>query len=268
MNHEGTISLLTDFGLADPYVGIVKGVILGINPRAHLVDITHQVPPGSILDAAFILLQTYAFFPEGTVHLAVVDPGVGGRRRPIAVRTRGHLFVGPDNGLFWPVVHGSPSCRIVDLQEERYFLPKISETFHGRDIFAPVAAHLSLGVDIGLLGPSITDPTPLMIPSPEETDRLLRGQVMRVDHFGNLITNIREETFRGFLGGGRAVLRMEKIRIDGIGRTYSDVAPGEATALIGGTGYLEISVHLGRASELEGLAKGEIIGMPVVVERL
>lgn len=268
MNREGTISLLTDFGLSDPYVGIVKGVILGINPRARLVDITHQVPPGSVLDAAFILLQAYAFFPEGTVHIAVVDPGVGGRRRPIAVQTRGHLFVGPDNGLFWPIVDRSPSCRIVHLQEAHYFLPKISETFHGRDIFAPVGAHLSMGLDIGRLGSSIDDPTSLAIPCPEEIDHTLKGQVMRVDHFGNLITNIHGETLREFLGRSRAVFRIGMIRIEGIRRTYSDMAPGEATALIGSAGYLEISVNLGRACELDGLSTKKTIGMPVEVERL
>jgi len=264
---NGVITLLTDFGLSDPYVGILKGVILEINPNARLVDITHDVPPGSIPEAAFILLEAHEFFPKGTVHLAVVDPGVGGDRRPVAIQTKQHFFVGPDNGLFWPIIDRYPSSRIILLKENQYFLPEISETFHGRDIFAPVAAHLSMGIDIGLLGPILKDPTPLSIPLPEKRDNLLTGRVIRIDHFGNLITNIHRKTLEEFLGKYRPVIHLGDIRIDGIRRTYSDGKKGEVVALIGSAGYLEIAVNLGRACDLDGLAVKEAIGLPVKLTR-
>ncbi len=267
MNPSGIITLLTDFGLSDPYVGVLKGVILNINPFARLVDITHDISPGSIQDAAYVLLKSHDYFPRGTVHLAVVDPGVGSSRRPIAVQTGGHFFVGPDNGLFQPIIKRFPSSKMVHLQEERYFLPKISGTFHGRDIFAPVAAHLSLSVDLVRLGPLIDDPFPLSISQPKRNGHVLIGEVLRVDHFGNLITNLLRETLEPFVGKSRVAIRIGNLHIDGIRRNYSEAEPGEVMALMGSDDCLEIAVNLGRACDLDELGHRSPEGSPVELKR-
>jgi S-adenosylmethionine hydrolase len=267
VNPCGIITFTSDFGLEDAYVGIVKGVILGINPRARVVDITHQVSHGSIPDAAFLLQDACRFFPEGTVHLAVIDPGVGTARRSIAIQTEHCFFVGPDNGLFWPIIDRDSSSRIVSLEEERYFRSEVSDTFHGRDIFAPVAAHLSAGLAFHLLGPKISNPTFLACPLPEiRKDRLL-GRVIRVDHFGNLITNIDKETLENFLENEEAVIRIGRLRIPGVGRTYEEASPGGVIALVGSAGFLEVAVHLGRADGLDGLKTDESFGREVIVTR-
>jgi len=268
VNPSGIVTFLSDFGLEDGYVGIVKGVILRINHSARIVDITHQIPHGSILDAAFVLQEAWHFFPEGTVHLAVVDPGVGTARRLIAIQSERHFFVGPDNGLFRPIVDHDPSAEVVHLKEKRYFLPEISHTFHARDIFAPVAARLSAGLALHLLGPSLKDPIPLSIPVPEIRDEFLRGQVIRMDHFGNLITNIHEKTLQKFLGKDEAIIRIGDLRISGIAATYGDAAPGGVIALIGSAGFLEIAVCLGRAGDLGGLGAEKPVGVAVTVTRM
>jgi len=265
---SGIITLLTDFGLSDPYVGVVKGVILGINPVARLVDITHTIPPGAVLDAACVLLESYDFFPKGTVHLSIVDPGVGSGRRPIAVQAGNQFFVGPDNGLFHPIMKRFPSVRVVQLLEKKYFLPEISATFHGRDIFAPVAAHLSLSLELGLLGPFIDDPVPLSISQPIQEGHLLIGEVLRVDHFGNLITNLHRETLEPFTRKSRVVIRIGNLRIDGVRNSYSEAEPGEVLALVGSDNRLEIAVNLGRACDLDELGPESSVGLQVEVKRI
>ncbi len=267
MNPSGVITFMSDFGLEDAYVGIVKGVILGINPRTRIIDITHQIPHGSISDAAFVLQDACRFFPEGTVHLAVIDPGVGTARRCIAVQTERHFFVGPDNGLFWPIIDRHSSPRIVHLNESRYFRSEISDTFHGRDIFAPVAAHLSAGLALHLLGPQISNPACLARPLPEIRNDQLLGRVIRVDHFGNLITNIDKETLKNFLEDEEAVIRVGRLQITGIGRTYEETTPGGVIALMGSTGFLEVAVCLGRADDLDGLKTDESIEREVIITR-
>ena len=176
MKPSGIITLTTDFGRTDPYAGAVRGVILSINRQAVLVDISHDIPRGSVAEASWALMESFKYFPQGTVHLAVVDPGVGGGRRPIAALCGGHFFVGPDNGLFWPVLE-RPCAMIVRLNNPRYFLPEVSSTFHGRDIFAPAAAWLSRGEDIRCLGGVIDDPVRLEM---QEPVRLL-GKTARPD---------------------------------------------------------------------------------------
>jgi S-adenosyl-L-methionine hydrolase (adenosine-forming) len=267
VNPSGVITFMSDFGLEDGYVGIVKGVILGINPWARIMDITHQIPHGSILDAAFILREAWQFFPQGTVHLAVVDPGVGTSRRPMAIRTGRHFFVGPDNGLFRPIIDQYPSSRMVHLNKKEYFRSEISDTFHGRDIFAPVAAHLSAGLALHLLGPPISNPTSLSMPVPKTGDNLLLGEVIRTDHFGNLITNVDRKTLEKFLGTDKAVIRIGDLRISEIAQTYGDVAPGKVMALIGSAGFLEIAVCLGRAGDLDGLGTKKSLGKVVTIMR-
>ena len=263
MKPSGIITLLTDFGLADPYVAMMKGVLLSINSRACLVDISHEIRPGAIFPAARIIQEAYRFFPDGTVHLGVVDPGVGSDRRPIAAEANGHFFVGPDNGLFWPVLQGSPRARIYHLTENRFFRRSVSRTFHGRDVFAPVAAHLSLGAGIEETGIPIEDPKPLFVPSPYREGKDLCGQVIHADHFGNLITDIDVETLLQFLGKSTPWIQVGSLTVRTLSRAYSDVEEGQPLALINSSDLLEISVNLGKASEYVGVEEGELIGTPV-----
>ena len=249
VNASGVITLLTDFGLRDPYVGIMKGVILSINPDARLIDISHQIKPGFVYQAAGIIQETYPFFPKSTIHVAVVDPGVGGDRRPILVKAKDHFFVGPDNGLFWPIITSHHQTEIIHLTETKYFLSDISNTFHGRDIFAPVAAYVSLRMDPLKMGPVINNPVPIHLPTPEQKEDHLLGQVMRVDHFGNLITNIHKKDVGKLLGTKPPTIKIGKLIIKGIRSTYSEVNTGEILALIGSSGYLEIAVNQGRACD-------------------
>ncbi|NIR14345.1 MAG: SAM-dependent chlorinase/fluorinase, partial [Desulfobacterales bacterium] len=169
-----------------PYVAMMKGVILSINPGAQIVDISHQIRAGSIIQAAGLVHETFPFFPRGTVHVAVVDPGVGSERRLLGMEAGGHSFVGPDNGIFWPIIEGHKGTRIVHLTESKYFLPSISHTFHGREVFAPVAAHLSQGVSLKGMGSELSNPVKLHVPKPREGEGVLYGQITRVDNFGNL----------------------------------------------------------------------------------
>ena len=268
MNTSGIITLTTDFGLRDPYVGVMKGVILSINPEARVIDISHQLKAGFISQASTLVQEAYPFFPEGTVHLAVVDPGVGGDRRPILIKTQNHLFVGPDNGIFWPVIRAYQHTKIIHLTESRYFLPHVSHTFHGRDIFAPVAAHLSRGVDPLEMGTIVNDPVPFDFPAPQRRGDMLLGQVMRVDRFGNLITNIQRKQFERFLGSGRPVIKAGKLGVEGLSKTYGEALAGEALALIGSSDCLEIAVNLGRACDVTGMNSEDIIGMEIEVSRV
>lgn len=264
MRPSGIITLLTDFGLKDAYVGVMKGVMLSINRNAHLVDISHQVAHGSIAEASELLLESFPFFPQGTVHLVVVDPGVGSGRRPIALRAENHLFVGPDNGVFWPIVNRGPDVEIIHLTEERYFLERVSRTFHGRDLFAPVAAHLSCGLELSKAGKPIEDPVSLPTTSPQFDGRRIKGKVVRVDHFGNLITDIAERDLRRFPDPDRVRVEAGNLRLKGVKKTYSDVKEGEALALIGSAGRLEIGVNLGRACDrLEKGSGGSALGTEV-----
>jgi S-adenosylmethionine hydrolase len=263
---SGVITLLSDFGWDDPYVGVMKGVILSINQRANMVDLAHTVEAGSVLNGALIILEAFPFFPEGTVHVAVIDPGVGGERRPLVVGVAGHLFVGPDNGLFWPVLETHGKGHVIHLKESRYFLDSISHTFHGRDVFAPVAAHLSMGVDPNQMGVTIKDPVPLPLPKPgERGEGLLKGQIIRVDRFGNLITNIHLNDLKPFLGAETPIVQVGPIVVHGLHKTYSDVSKGERLALLGSFGYLEISVNMGRACDQMGLEGKKLLGEEVKV---
>ena len=235
------ITLLTDFGTRDEYVACLKGVILGINPQAVLVDLSHEVPPQDIQAGAFILAAAAPFFPPGTIHLAVVDPGVGTGRRALAARGRGQVWVGPDNGLFHLIFAGRTDLELVSLENPAYFLPQVSATFQGRDLFAPVAAHLSLGVELGRLGPAFADPVRLPWPEPVLTATIIRGEIIQVDRFGNLVSNIAAGAFQAWLGGGDFQLTVGPIRLTRLHRTYGEAAPGEVLALMGSHGYLELA---------------------------
>lgn len=238
---------MTDFGSKDHYAGVMKGVILGINPNARIVDITHEIEKFNIFEAAFKLASYYNYFPRGTVHIAVVDPGVGGPRRPIAAEAGGYFFVGPDNGLFSPVIGSADNPRVVEITNTAYMLGDVSGTFHGRDIFAPAAAHLSSGAGIYDLGTDAPRPVSLDIPEPSVNGNEISGVVLYADSFGNLITNIPAEIVRP----GSAVYAGRR-RIDRISVSYGEAGKGGLLAIIGSAGLLEISVNQGSAKELLG----------------
>ncbi len=267
MKRSGIITLLTDFGLSDAYVAMMKGVILSIKRDAVLVDITHNINTGSILQGAYIVKESFSFFPAGTVHVAVVDPGVGSNRRSIAVNAGGHFLIGPDNGIFWPVIERYKDATVYELTEKRYFLPQVTSTFHGRDIFAPVAAHISLGLNIHQLGRAVSDPEKLEMPLPFKHDNTLTGQIIRIDNFGNLITNITADDLAGFLDNRTPVIHTGKIKIFGLNKIYSDRENGELLAIINSTNNLEIAVNMGKASHYIGKEPDDIIGTAVRVEK-
>lgn len=261
MTTRPIITLLTDFGKRDPYVAVMKGVILSLSPETNLVDLTHQIPPQDITTAAFFLSEAAPLFPPGTIHLAVVDPGVGTSRRGLAAKAGGHFWVGPDNGLFHLVFQLSGSVEAVSLENPRYFRESVSPTFHGRDIFAPVAAHLSLGAPLGALGPPITDPVALPWPEPAFTPEAVRGEIVYVDGFGNLVSNIRGRDLLGWLGEAAPLLILGSLTLQKIGRTYGEVPPGELLALVGSHGFLEISCNQGSAALRLGVDKGRSLSI-------
>jgi S-adenosylmethionine hydrolase len=242
------ITLLSDFGTRDPYVASMKGVILGLNPGAVLVDLSHEVPPQDVKAGALMLAGAAPYFPAGTIHLAVVDPGVGSGRRALAARAGGQFWVGPDNGLFHLAFRGAPKLTVVSLANHAFFRPRVSATFHGRDIFAPVAAHLSLGVDLDILGPRITDLVSLTFPEPAVTPAMIRGEIIWVDGFGNLVSNIPAGDLAAWAGEERVELRAGSVQMEGWRRTYGDAAPGEFLALEGSHGFVEIACAMDNAA--------------------
>lgn len=241
------IALLTDFGSSDWFVGAMKGVILGINPRVNMADITHGIPAGSVRSGAFALQQSYTYFPVGTVFLAVVDPGVGGDRKPIAVKTRDYFFVAPDNGLlsFALKEQGPFQARVIE--NTKYFRSQVSSTFHGRDIFAPAAAHLSKRTTFSSLGPACRDLVSLEWPESKMSSGRVSGEVVYIDRFGNLITNLSSRDM--------ASLKSEKLRAGMKGRKfpfcsyYAQVPQGSLLAVLGSCGLVEISVNGGHAAQ-------------------
>lgn len=257
------ITLTTDFGLTDGYVGAMKGVMLSIAPEARLVDISHEIGPGNIRQAAFVLSSVTPYFPEGTIHVAVVDPGVGSARRAIAARTSRAILIAPDNGLLSLCLADQPA-EIRQLVNPRYHLPQVSATFHGRDIFAPVAAHLATGAAFDDLGPPVTDAVTLALPAViRDAEGVWRGEVLHVDRFGNLITNFFHFPPSTFCLPPSAfhllAIEIGQHRIYGLARTYADRAPGELLALIGSSGYLEIAVRDGNAAQVLGAQVGDAV---------
>jgi S-adenosylmethionine hydrolase len=253
------ITLLTDFGSKDHYVASMKGVILNINPQCTLVDITHEVRPHDIQEGAFILSNTYSYFPKGTIHLSVVDPGVGGTRKPILLVTQNYYFIGPDNGLFTFVEQREKLKQVVVLTKQKYFLPKISMTFHGRDIFAPVAAHLSLGIKPTAFGYEINSLEKIKFQKAIIREGKLLGEIFHVDTFGNLVSNIDKEKLFRFIKGRPFVIRAGRIIIHSLKKGYGEGKKGEKIALIGSGGFLEISVREGNAQKILGVKRGDNI---------
>jgi hypothetical protein len=250
---SGPITLLTDFGLRDGYVGVMKGVIAGLCPKAETIDIGHEIPPQDIRSAAFLIERSFRYFPAGTVHVVVVDPGVGSERKGLVLRSEGHYFVGPDNGVFTGVLKGA---EVRNLGEPKYWLAKVSSTFHGRDIFSPVAAHLANGVPFEEFGPKLTDPVFLPEVSPERTSDGWKGRVVYVDRFGNLVTNLGPEVLDS---GGPSVIALEDGSEWPVVATYSSVGVGERCAVVGGFDRLELSINGGSAAEMAGVSLGRNI---------
>ncbi|MGQ9920221.1 MAG: SAM hydrolase/SAM-dependent halogenase family protein [Desulfobacca sp.] len=257
--HPKIITLLTDFGYRDAYVGSMKGVILSRNPWVQVVDLSHEVPPQDIVFGALVLQSTWRYFPPGTIHLAVVDPGVGSRRRLLAAAVGEHFLVGPDNGLFSLIFAEEPPQTMVSLENPGFFLPQVSATFHGRDILAPAAAHLSLGLPLAAFGPELKEPVPLDLPAPQFSESAVTGQVIAVDHFGNLITNIPSGQLQAWRQGRAARLWVADQPVPYWAATYSEVPPAALLALAGSHGYLEIACREGSAAARLGAGKGTTV---------
>ena len=261
---SGVVSFLTDYGLDDPYVGEVKAKMLSICKEIRVVDITHSVEPQNVLHGAFLLYLSYRFFPEGTVHLAVVDPGVGTERRGVVIATRRYWFVGPDNGLLYPAANGDGIVGCYEIELEGYQRYG-GETFHGRDVFGPVAAELACG-----MGPRMREVDPgtlvrLELGRAEVTESKVRAKVLHVDRFGNCITDLRSEDIPPWLRTGRPF----RVRVGGrelsvrFLKAYAEAEPGELLLTLGGTGFLEVSVNRGNAAKKLGLR----IGSELMIEK-
>jgi S-adenosylmethionine hydrolase len=250
------VTLLTDFGAADTYVAEMKGVILGIAPGATIVDATHAVPPGDVRAGALALARVAPAFPEGTVHVAVVDPGVGTGRRAVIVQTRRSLLVGPDNGLLSLAARRETIVAAVAIADPARTRHPVSRTFHGRDVFAPAAARLARGVPLAEFGPPIADLTRIDLPAPIVVGDRLVGEVLTVDRFGNAVSNVDEAALAAFAGGRAVAVTAGTSPAARLVGTYGDAAPGEAVALIGSGGCLELSVRDGDAARAFGLAPG------------
>lgn len=250
------ITLTTDFGLSDSYVAAMKGVILGIAPQATVIDISHQIVPHNVREAAYVLHTALPYFPPGTVHVVVVDPGVGSARRPMAAQVGGSYLVGPDNGVFTYALQAGQPATCIHLDKPAYWLPQVSRTFHGRDLFSPVAAHLTLGVALEALGTPVDDPVLFVVRQAQrEPDGRLRGQVIHVDRFGNLVSNIPGSWLAGRLWS----VHIAGQQIIGPSLAYAEVTPGQLLTLVSSDATLEVAVRDGSAAERLGVAAGEPI---------
>ncbi len=240
--------MLTDFGLQDHYVGTMKGVVLGICPEATIVDISHDIPPQDVMAGALELEAAYRYFPAATVFLAVIDPGVGSPRNAVAAEADGYRFVAPDNGVLSLVFDTAPPSRIVDLTEARYQLPRVGRTFEGRDRFAPAAAWLASGVDLARLGRPVALTGRLSRPTPRLTDGRIEGEVVRVDRFGNLITNITRAMLPMPAAGGTMGVHVADREVSNLVSTYAESEAAAICALFNSTDHLEIAINGGSAA--------------------
>jgi len=253
-----TITLLTDFGLKDPYAGIMKGVILSIFPDVRIVDITHEVDPQDVREGAFLIEEYYRYFEKGTIHVAVVDPTVGSDRRPIVFSRGGYFFIGPDNGLFTLLYGGDE--QVYAIENKRNMRREISSTFHGRDIFAPAAAYLASGVQLSTFGSAVEEPVQLPGLYPVIEKNVLKGEVVRFDRFGNAITNITETNIQNFSQGKVVSIILRDMVFSAISKSYFE---GETTCLIGSNGYLEFGYFRGSLKKKMGLKKGEQVTVKI-----
>jgi S-adenosylmethionine hydrolase len=258
------ITLTTDFGVSDHFVGTIKGVILGIAPDARIVDISHSVQPFDVLDGALTISQAYTYFPSGTVHMVVIDPGVGTTRRPILATTERHHFVAPDNGVLSLVYDREERLSVREIKAEHYYLQPVSNTFHARDIFSPVAAYLAKRVDADRFGEEITDFVRFTAPKPKANGTNgLRGVVLKVDRFGNMITNITEKDAPALFEAEPPAFKITvgKREISEMKSAYALGAPGEVFGILGSMGFLEIAANRGSAAQVLGVGKGSEVNV-------
>ncbi|HPN98175.1 MAG TPA: SAM-dependent chlorinase/fluorinase [Syntrophorhabdaceae bacterium] len=251
-----TITLLTDFGLKDPYVGIMKGVILSINQDVRIVDITHEIEPQDIREGAFLLKEYYQYFPKGSIHVAIVDPTVGSKRRALALYKDGDIFIGPDNGIFSLLIESDTESYAVTNRD--FMLKQISSSFHGRDVFAPIAAHFAFGLHPSVLGERVIDLVCLTNIYPDIINAVLIGEVVRFDKFGNAITNIDIETFNDFTSGNKFKISVGNIAFGSLHKSYFEQ---DYTCITGSSGYLEFGYYKGNFQEKAGIKKGEAVAV-------
>lgn len=252
------ITLLTDFGSKNGFSGVLKGVIWTIAPDVHIADITHEITPQNIMEGAIALSRAATFFPAGTIHVAIVDPGVGTSRRPLAAHIGDQYYVGPDNGLFTPLLEqaeqkGQP-VTIIQLTNPQYWLAEVSQTFHGRDIFSPVAAHLAIGISLEKMGSAINDPVRLLLPKPEKISGGWRGQVVLIDIFGNIATNLNAHLIKD---NKNVLIKIANKSIQGLVNTYGDRHAGDVVALVDSENFIEVAVVNGHGAQSLGVTIGE-----------
>lgn len=256
------ITLTTDFGVKDHYVGVLKAVLLSIAPDTRLIDISHQIPPQDIMAGAWVVRNSAMLFPPESVHLVVVDPGVGTQRKPIAIKIEDQYFVGPDNGIF-SLIADRYDYKGIELTNSQFWRPKPSQTFHGRDIFAPVAAHLANGVNFSELGKPIDKLQTYRWAVPISDKDGVQGWIVHIDHFGNLISNIPESMIRETGADANLKIYVGNTIFDTMVNTFGDVPDGEPAAYIGSSGVLEIAINKGDAREMLGVEKGAQISIVV-----
>lgn len=264
--HRPIVTLTTDFGLNDHFVGTIKGVILDIVPDAEIVDVCHSVQAFDVLDGALTIAQAYSYFPNGTVHLVVVDPGVGTARRPIIVTSERHHFVAPDNGVLSLVYGREERLHVRHVTAEHYYLQPVSNTFHGRDVFAPLTAYLAKGVDPEKFGEEITDFVRFNAPKPKPVDgKTLRGVVLKVDRFGNLVTNITPQDAPALFQAEPPPFKIliGKREITELHTNYAQGVPGSVFGILGSMGYLEIAANRGSAAQTLGTGKGTEVNLVI-----
>ncbi|MBZ5596547.1 MAG: SAM-dependent chlorinase/fluorinase [Acidobacteriia bacterium] len=257
------ITLITDFGLSDHYAGVLRGVILGICPQAEIVDISHSIGAYEVVEGAFLLAQTYPYFPRGTVHVVVIDPGVGTARRPVVAEAAGQRFVAPDNGVL-SMMYAREKPKVRWITAEKYFLKPVSQTFHGRDIFAPVGAHLARGVGPAKMGKLITDYLRLHFERPVRTARRgWTGAVLKIDRFGNLITNFPAGEFPE-LQKRPFEMSIGLETVNRLARNYAESGPGELFVIVGSSGYLEVSASQASAAKMLGCGVGAPVELRIL----
>jgi len=259
------ISLITDFGIEDTYAGVLKGVILSISPACKIVDITHQIPPQDVRAACFALSTSYAYFPKGTIHLVIVDPGVGGKRRPLLIETEDYFFIGPDNGAFTAILVNPGLKSVIEITSGEYFLAEVSSTFHGRDIFAPVAAHLANGCPPSRFGTPVSDYVLLDWPQPSIVKPgQAQGTIIHIDRFGNLVTSFSRDYIKQMTGNRRFRIECAGRIITQMVPSYSFAQPGELCGVFGSSNYLEISVTNGSARDILNAQGGDCVKITAV----
>lgn len=258
MAANNIVTLTTDFGVSDHFVGTMRGVILDVNPQANVVDLCNSVNPFDVLDAALTLAQAYSYYPPDTTHVVVVDPGVGSARRPLLVTTTRHYFLAPDNGVLSLVMDREERVLVRHITSEHYFLQPISQTFHGRDVFAPCAGWLSKGVEPAKFGEEITDYQRFSLPRPKPTgERALKGVILKTDRFGNLITNLTPANAPAiFAAGAELRITVGAATVSGLQASYAEGKPGEPFAILNSMGYLEIAANRGSAAQLAKAGRG------------